>query len=85
MTTYIDRYLMYWDTELQQIFMVLKIGKKYEKLIFWRKKDTVQNFRNSISENKQLFEILGTISKLSLSIIFSVRMFSIFEVLGKLP
>ena len=50
---------------------------------FLWKKDTVQNFRNSISENKPLFEILGTILKLSLAIIFNVLMFRI--VLGKLP
>ena len=50
MPTHVDRYRMYWDTVLQQIFMV-KTGKKYEKLFFMAKKDTVRNFRNSISEN----------------------------------
>ena len=41
---------MYWDTVLQQIFTVIKTGKKYEKLFFLAKKYTVRNFRNSISE-----------------------------------
>ena len=54
-------------------------------LMVWRKKDTVRNFRNSISENKPLFEILGNILKLYLAIIFGVRIFRVFEVLGKLP
>ena len=49
------------------------------------KKDTVRNLRNSISENQQLFEILGNILKLYLAIIFGVRIFRVFEVLGKLP
>ena len=52
MPTRVDRYRMYWDTVLQQIFTVIKTGKKYEKLSFFlAKKYTVQNFRNSISEN----------------------------------
>ena len=51
MPTNVNRYHMYWDSVLQQIFTVIKMGKKYEKLIFWAKKDTVRNFRNSISEN----------------------------------
>ena len=52
MPTHVDHYRMYWDTVLQQIFTdtVIKMGKKYEKLVFG-KKDTVLNFRNSISEN----------------------------------
>ena len=49
------------------------------------KKDTVQNFRNSISENKPLFEILGNILKLYLAIIFSDRIFRVFELLDNLP
>ena len=62
------------------------MGKKYEKLIFLaKKKKTVRKFRNSISENKPLFEILGNILKLFLAIIFGVRIFRVFEVLGKLP
>ena len=61
------------------------MGKKYEKLFFWRKKDTVRNFRNSISENWPLFEILGNILKLLLAVFFGVRIFRVFEVLGKLP
>ena len=75
---------MYWDTVLQNIFTVIKTGKKYEKL-FLAKKDTVRNFRNSISENEQLFEILGNILKLYLAISFGVRIFRVFELLGKLP
>ena len=51
---------------------------------FLAKKDTVRNFRNSISENQPLFEILGNILKLYLAIIFGVRIFRVFEVLGKL-
>ena len=76
---------MYWDTVLQQIFTVIKTGKKCEKLSFLAKKDTVRNFRNSVSENKPLFEILGNILKLYLAIIFGVRIFRVFEVSGKLP
>ena len=44
MPIHVDRYHMHWDTVLQQIFMVIKMGKKYEKL-FLAKKDTVRNFR----------------------------------------
>ena len=84
MPTLVDRYRMYWDTVLQQIFTVIKTGKQYEKL-FLAKKDTVRNFRNSISENMPLFEILGNILTLYLAIIFGVRIFRVFEVLGKLP
>ena len=84
MPTRVDRYRMYWDTVLQQIFTVIKTGKKYEKL-FLAKKYTFRNFRNSISENKPLFEILGNILKLYLAIIFSVRIFRVFELLGNLP
>ena len=59
MPTCVDRYRMYWDTVLQQIFTVIKTGKKYEKLFFFggggggggAKKDTVWNFRNLISKN----------------------------------
>ena len=52
MPTRVDRYRMYWDTVLQQIFTVIKTGKKSEKLLFFlAKKDTVRNLRNSISEN----------------------------------
>ena len=51
MPTRVDRYRMYWDTVLQQIFTVIKTDKKYEKLFFLAKKYTVRNFRNSISEN----------------------------------
>ena len=76
---------MYWDTVLQQIFTVIKTGKEYEKLFFLAKKDTVRNFKNSISENKPLFEILGNILKLYLAIIFGVGIFRVFELLGKLP
>ena len=61
------------------------MDKKYEKLFFWVKKDIVRNFRNSISENKPVFESLGNILKLILAIIFGVRIFRVFEVLGKLP
>ena len=57
MSTHNDRYHMYWDTVLQQIFTVIKMGKKYEKLVLGAKKDIIRNFRNSISENKPLFEI----------------------------
>ena len=64
MLTNVDCYHMYWDTVLQSIFMVIKMGRKYEKLVFWAKKDIVRNFRNSIFENKPLFEILGNILKL---------------------
>ena len=85
MPTHVDRYHMYWDTVLQQIFTVIKMGKKYEKLCFRAKNDTVRNLRNSISENKALFEILGNILKLFLAIIFGVRIFRVFEVSGKLP
>ena len=85
MPTHFNRYHMYWDTVLQQVFTVIKMGKKYEKLFFWRKKDTVRNFRNSISENLPLFEILGNILKLLLAIFFGVQIFRVFEVLGKLP
>ena len=85
MPTHVNRYHMYWDTVLQQVFTVIKMGKKYEKLFFWRKKDTVRNFKNSISENWSLFEILGNILKLLLAIFFGVRIFRVFEVLGKLP
>ena len=85
MPTCIDRCRRYWETVLQQIFTVMKTGKKYEKLFFLAKKDTVRNLRNSISENQQLFEILGNILKLYLAIIFGVRIFRVFEVLGKLP
>ena len=94
MPTHVDRYHMYWDTVLQQIFTVIKMGKMYEKIFFFwggggggggAKKDTVRNFRNSISEHKPLFEILGNILKLFLAIIFGVRIFRVFEVLGKLP
>ena len=56
------------------------MNKKYEKLFFWAKKDIVRNFRNSISENKPVFEILGNILKLILAIIFGVRIFRVFEV-----
>ena len=80
MPTNVDRYHMYWDTVLQQIFTVIRMGKKYEKLFFGAKKDTIRNFRNSISQNKLLFEILGNILKLFLTIIFGVRMFRVFEV-----
>ena len=76
---------MYWDTVLQQIFTVIKMGKKYKNSFLGAKKDTVRNFRNSNSENKPLFEILGNILKLFLAIIFGVRIFRVFEVLGKLP
>ena len=80
---------MYWDTVLQQIFRVIKTCKKYKTFFFFffflAKKDTVRNFRNSIFENQPLFEILGNISKLYLAIIFDVRIFRLFEVLGKLP
>ena len=75
MPTRVDRYHMYWDTVLQQIFSVIKMGIKYEKLFYWAKKDTVWNFRNSISENKPLLEILGNILKLFLALIFGVRIF----------
>ena len=85
MPTRVNRYHMYWDTVLQQVFTVIKMGKKYEKLFFLRKKDTVRNFRNSISENWSLFEILGNILKLLLAIFFGVLIFRVFEVLGKLP
>ena len=85
MPTRVDRYRMYWDTVLQQIFTVIKTGKKYEKLFFWRKKTLFGIFGNSISENQPLFEILGNILKLYLAIIFGVRIFRVFEVLGKLP
>ena len=85
MRTHVDRYHMYWDTVLQQIFTVIKMDKKYEKLFFGAKKDIVRNFRNSISENKPVFEILGNILKLILAIIIGVRIFRVFEVLGKLP
>ena len=44
MLTYIDRYRMYWDTVLQQNFMVLKTGKKYEKFIFLAKKRHCSEF-----------------------------------------
>ena len=50
MPTRVDRYRMYWGTVLKQIFTVIKTGKKYEKLFVLAKKDTVRNFRNSISE-----------------------------------
>ena len=73
MPTRVNRYRMYLDTVLQKIFTVIKTGKKYEKLFFfWRKKDTVRNSRNSISESEQLFEILGNSLKLYLAIIFGV-------------
>ena len=85
MPTHVDRYHMYWDTVLQQIFTVIKVDKKYEKLFFGVKKDIVLNFRNSISENKPLFAILVSILKLMLAIIFGVRILRMFEVLGKLP
>ena len=86
MLTHVNRYHMYLDTELQQIFTVIKMGEKYEKLFFLVvKKGTVRNFRNSISENKPLFEILGNILKLFMAINFGVRIFRVFEVLGKLP
>ena len=61
------------------------MGKKYEKVFNWVKKDTVRSFRNSISENKPLFKSLGNILKLFLAIIFGVQIFRVFEVLGKLP
>ena len=80
MPTHVNRYCMYWDTVLQQIFTVIKMDKKYEKLFFGAKKDIVQNFRNSVSENKPLFEILGNILKLILAIIFGVQIFRVFEV-----
>ena len=67
MPTHVDSYHMYWDTVLQQIFMVIKMGKKYEKLFFGAKKDIVRICRNSISKNKPLFEILGNILKLILA------------------
>ena len=82
MPTHFDHYHMYWDTVLQQIFMVIKMGKKYEKLFFRAKNDIVRDFRNPISENKPLFEILGNILKLILAITFGVRIFRVFEVLG---
>ena len=85
MPTHVDRYPMYWGTVLQQTFTVIKMGKKHEKIFYWAKKDTVRSFRNSVSENKPLFEILGNILKLFLAIIFGVRIFRVFEVLGKLP
>ena len=84
MPTHVDRYHMFWDTVLQQIFTVIKMDKSI-KALFWAKKDIVRHFRNSISENKQVFEILGNILKLILAIIFGVRIFRVFEVLGKLP
>ena len=65
--------------------MVIKMGKEYEQFFLGAKIDTVRNFRNSISENKPLFEILGNILKLFLAIIFGVQIFRVFEVLGKLP
>ena len=80
MPTHVNRYRMYWDTVLQQIFTVIKMDKKYEKLFFGAKKDIVQNFRNSVSGNKPLFEILGNILKLILAIIFGVQIFRVFEV-----
>ena len=70
MPTHVDRYHMYWDTVLQQIFTVIKMDKKYEKLFFGAKKDIVRNFRNSVSEKRPVFEILGNILKLILAIIF---------------
>ena len=85
MPTHVDGYHMYWDTVLQQIFTVIKMGQKYEKLFFLAKKDTVWNFRNSISKSKPLFKILGNILKLFLAIIFGVQIFRVLEVLGKLP
>ena len=85
MPTHVDRYHMYWDTVLQQIFSVIKMDKKYEKHFFRAKKDIVRNFRNSVSENKPVFEILENILKLILAIILGVRIFRVFEVLGKLP
>ena len=85
MPTHVDSYHMYWDTVLKQIFMVLKMCKSMKNSLFWAKKNTVWNFRNSISENKPLFEILGNILKLLLAIIFGVRILRVFEVLGKLP
>ena len=85
MPTHVDRYHMYWDTVLQQICTVIKMGKKYEKLFFGAKKDTVRNFRNSNSENKPLFEIYGNILKLFLATVFGVRIFRVFKALGKLP
>ena len=72
MPTRVDRYRMYWDTVLQQIFTVIKTGKKYGKLSFF-------------GEKRPLFEILGNILKLYLAIIFGVRIFRVFELLGKLP
>ena len=71
--------------QLQQILTVIKMGKKYEKLFFLAINDTVWNSRNSFSENQPLFEILGNILKLFLATIFGVRIFRVFEVLGKLP
>ena len=85
MPTHVACNHMYWDTVLQQILTVIKMGKKYEKLFFLAINDTVWNFRNSFSENQPLFEILGNILKLFLAIIFGVRIFRVFEVLGKLP
>ena len=55
------------------------------KNFFFAKKYTVRNLRNSISENQPLFEFLGNILKLYLAIIFSVRIFRLFELLGNLP
>ena len=37
MPTRVDRYRMYWDTVLQQIFTAITTGKKYEKLFFGEK------------------------------------------------
>ena len=41
MPTRVDRYCIYWETVLQQIFTAIKTGKKYEKLFFFGEKKTL--------------------------------------------
>ena len=50
-----------------------RLSKHHYNSFWFGKKDTVWNFRNSISENLPLFEILENILKLLWAIIFGVR------------
>ena len=75
----ISRRRLVLNPTIQQV--VINLHTKYEHSSL----HTVRNFRNSISENKPLFEILGNILKLFLAIVFGVLIFRVFEVSGKLP
>ena len=73
MPTHVDRYHMYWDTVLQQIFTVIKMGKKYKNSFLGRKKTPFGILEIQFLKLSHCWEILGNILKLFLAIIFGVR------------